>query len=119
MGWDYDSDDEYEGGTAQQAYYGQLGFMRRAGMTAHADKLVAGGPPPPMAADGPIGWLVWHEHHLPTPEELAQLVDRLLGAGLITASQLSARTLAPHDATSIATLRALIAAPTTVDHPPR
>ncbi|MGY0497442.1 hypothetical protein ACWZHB_02960 [Nocardia sp. FBN12] len=44
-------------------------------------------------------------------------MDRLLGAGLITASQLSAHTLAPHDATRIATLRALIAARTADDHP--
>ncbi|MFD4444796.1 hypothetical protein ACFWPK_33960 [Nocardia sp. NPDC058519] len=116
MAWDRDDSDDSEG-TEQQWYYGQLGFARRAGMTALVDKLVAGGPPPPRSADGPIGWLVWHEHHLPTSEELTQLVDQLLGARLITATQLSTHTLTPHDATSIATLRALIATRTADDHP--
>lgn len=59
MGWDRDSDDEYEGGSELQAYYRHLGFLRRAGITAYADKLVAGGPPSPRSADGPIGWLAW------------------------------------------------------------
>ncbi|GAD87069.1 MULTISPECIES: hypothetical protein [Nocardia] len=110
MGWDRDNTDYDDQGTEQQRYYAHLDFLRRAGKTAQADRLAAGGPPPPRKADGPEGWLAWHEHHPPTPEELDKLVDRLLDAGQITASQLTGHTLAPHDTATIATLRALIGA---------
>ena len=120
MPWDHD-DSDTDDGTQQQWYYGHLGFLRRAGMTTQADRLAAGGPPPPETADGIWGWIFWHEHHPPDPEELTQLVDRLLDAGWITRAQLDAYALTPNDAATVATLRELISANATAqtDSTPR
>ena len=79
LGWD-------DSVTPQQSYYGQLGFLRRY-MPQAVARFTAGGPPPPMTADGARGWLVWHEHHTPTVEELARLLERLQDEGLVSAEQ--------------------------------
>ncbi|WP_157227496.1 hypothetical protein [Nocardia asiatica] len=75
LGWDDDV-------TPQQSYYGQLASAR-SHSPGLAEKLMAGGPPPPMAADGVMGKILWHEHHLPTAAEYAALVEQMRAEGII------------------------------------
>ncbi|MCP2275218.1 hypothetical protein [Nocardia amikacinitolerans] len=79
LGWD-------DSLTPQQSYYGRVGFLQRYVPQALA-RFTAEGPPPPMAADGARGWLVWYEHHTPTVDELAQLLERLQDEELLSAEQ--------------------------------
>ncbi|MGY2119588.1 hypothetical protein ACW9HR_37365 [Nocardia gipuzkoensis] len=78
LGWDDDI-------TPQQTYYGQL-ESTRAHSPRLAEKMSAGGPPPPMDADGLIGKILWHEYHLPTTAEYAALVEQMRAERILPAS---------------------------------
>lgn len=110
MGWKLDNSEDDDGQTDHGAYFAHLAFLRRSCKQDVAAKFSAGGPPPPIAADGARGWLVWHEHHVPTAEQLARLLEQLRAEGLITADQIIAHALAPNDQQTIKSLLAWVSA---------
>ncbi|MGN2641155.1 hypothetical protein ACTD5D_34335 [Nocardia takedensis] len=82
--------------TAQDEYYGCLGFLRSLPnderMAAFAARLEQAGPPAPVWHDSARGWLNWHIRYVPTVEEFAQLLERLATEGLLTSVEAASYT---------------------------
>jgi len=79
------SDEEgFDDETAQQMYYGTARYYDLYGTPEQLAKYTAGGPPPPEAADGVIGKILWHEHHPATVDELTAILEQMRTEGLVT-----------------------------------
>ena len=70
--------------TSQHDYLVSLYAWRRRA-PEYAAKMEAGGPPPPMRADGIAGLVWWYEYHPPTAEQYALFLDRAVSAEAISA----------------------------------
>ncbi|SNY88679.1 hypothetical protein SAMN04244553_5661 [Nocardia amikacinitolerans] len=110
MGWKLDNSEDDGGQTDQGTCFAHLVLLRRSGKQDVAAKFSAGGPPPPVAADGARGWLLWHDHHVPTVEQLARLLEQLRAEGLTTADQIIAHALPPNDPQTVKTPLAWVSA---------
>ncbi|WP_174567805.1 hypothetical protein [Nocardia altamirensis] len=74
----------HDDATLQQHYFGQLAWYQHYGTPEQLAKFSAGGPPPPMKADGVTGKILWFEVHTPSVSELAALLAEMETAGWIT-----------------------------------
>ncbi|KIA66215.1 hypothetical protein [Nocardia vulneris] len=75
--------EEFE--TFQQAHYRQLRIFKLS--TLYADevaRLVSIGPPPPMAAGGAIGRILYYEYHRPTRDEVEATVAMMQAENVIS-----------------------------------
>ena len=74
--------------TPQQDYLASLGVWHR--YPDVVERCKAGGPPPPLQADGIPGLVWWYEYHPPTADQYAMLLDRAVAADAITTADRTA-----------------------------
>ncbi|WP_433657994.1 hypothetical protein ACQPW1_39595 [Nocardia sp. CA-128927] len=111
--------DEEGGGAAtpQQIYFGQRFHLEQFGTPEQVAKFSAGGPPPPLKADGVTGKILFYEANMPTVEEFAGLLAEMEKGGWIT-SEVREKVAGLSRADGVAELKARMVEPDSGQRPP-